>query len=66
MGGFVDDTLLLKLLPTKSLERDIIGPLYFQMYISLFGNVSHVSFSQESKKLATLPLQPVVVEALFQ
>jgi hypothetical protein len=45
----MDDTLLLKLLPTKSLEHDIIGPLYFQMYISLFGNVSHVEFSQESR-----------------
>jgi hypothetical protein len=41
--------LLPKLLPTKSLEQDIIGPQYFQMYITLFESVSHVSFSQESK-----------------
>jgi hypothetical protein len=49
MGGFVVDILLLKLLPTKYLEQDIIGPPYFQMYISLFINVSHVSFLQESR-----------------
>jgi hypothetical protein len=66
MVDFVVDILLLKLLHTKSLEQDIIGPQSFQMCINLLENVSLVSFSQESKKVAALPLQPIVVEAPFQ
>jgi hypothetical protein len=48
-GSFVVDILLLKILPTKSSKKDIIGPQYFQMYIILLGNVSRVMFLEERK-----------------